>query len=142
MSTCRKIVNWKKTLVFPEEANLSPESLDLIRRLVQDSSRRLPFDEIKAHPFFRGLDWNNVRNARAAIVPKVTSEVDTRNFDKFDALPNHSVDEDSSKQSEADKSFIGYTFKRNDDVRTNVNDLFSQLGPTEEESGEQAEDER
>jgi serine/threonine kinase 38 len=32
MSTCRKIVNWKKTLVFPDEAKLSREAVDLINR--------------------------------------------------------------------------------------------------------------
>jgi len=126
MSTCRKIVNWRKTLVFPDEANLSPESLDLIKRLVQESSKRLTFDQIKSHPFFRGLNWETIRLNKAPIVPKVTSDIDTRNFDKFDALPNPSVDEDSNKTAEANQSFIGYTFQRAP-PRAAVNDLFANM---------------
>ena len=34
MATCRKIVNWRKTLVFPDESNLSEEAEDLIRKYV------------------------------------------------------------------------------------------------------------
>ena len=49
MSTCRKIVNWRKTLVFPDEANLSEEAEDLIRKLICDASERLNWEQIKAH---------------------------------------------------------------------------------------------
>jgi serine/threonine kinase 38 len=52
MTTCRKIVNWKKTLVFPPESKLSPEATDLINRLICDAPRRLTFDQMKIHPYF------------------------------------------------------------------------------------------
>jgi len=109
MSTCRKIVNWQKTLVFPPEIKISADAKDLIQRLIQHSKSRLKFDEIKAHPFFKGVDWDNLRNSTAAIVPQVTSDVDTQNFDKFEEQP-HDDTADANRQS--DKSFIGYTFKR------------------------------
>ncbi|KAM5563429.1 hypothetical protein ABKV19_018187 [Rosa sericea] len=41
MSTCRKIVNWKTHLKFPEEAKLSPEAKDLISKLLCNVSQRL-----------------------------------------------------------------------------------------------------
>ncbi|PPR96816.1 hypothetical protein GOBAR_AA23840 [Gossypium barbadense] len=41
MSTCRKIVNWKTHLKFPEEAKLSAEATDLISKLLCDVSHRL-----------------------------------------------------------------------------------------------------
>lgn len=113
MATCRKIVNWKKTLVFPDEANLSNEARDLIHKLICDSSKRLTFEQMKVHPFFAGIDWNNVRSVKAPIIPVVTSETDVRNFDKFEEEPKPSADLDPA-QAQADDSFIGYTFKRVD----------------------------
>jgi len=116
MSTCRKIVNWKKTLVFPEEAHLSQEASDIIQRLINDSSKRLTFDEIKSHKFFKGLDWNSIRKQKASYTPNVTSETDVQNFDKFEPLPEEDVSEETqaynSKHTEANSSFVGYTFRR------------------------------
>jgi serine/threonine kinase 38 len=110
MSTCRKIVNWKKTLVFPEEAHLSAEAMDLITKLITDSSKRLTFEEIKVHRYFKGIDWANIRKTKAAIVPTVTNEIDTQNFDKFEEQQD--ADDDTTKQAEANNQFIGYTFAR------------------------------
>jgi protein-serine/threonine kinase len=51
--------------VIPPEANLSPASIDLLKKLVNDPETRLGrnggADEIKKHPFFEGMDWNNIR---------------------------------------------------------------------------------
>ncbi|KAJ9691324.1 hypothetical protein PVL29_013487 [Vitis rotundifolia] len=41
MSTCRKIVNWRTHLKFPEEAKLSAEAKDLISRLLCNVAHRL-----------------------------------------------------------------------------------------------------
>jgi serine/threonine kinase 38 len=118
MSTCRKIVNWKKTLVFPEEANLSPAAKALISQLITDSSKRLNYEQLQRHPFFKGLDWTNMRSKTAAIVPKLTSDVDTRHFDKFEAqdVPDEAV-------PEGDATFVGYTFKR-EEKRAPINASF------------------
>eukprot|EP00455_Lapot_gusevi_P047714 TRINITY_DN6498_c0_g1_i9.p1 TRINITY_DN6498_c0_g1~~TRINITY_DN6498_c0_g1_i9.p1 ORF type:complete len:147 (+),score=52.66 TRINITY_DN6498_c0_g1_i9:124-564(+) len=126
MTTCRKIVNWRRYLKFPDEANLSDEAMDLIRRLICDAQDRLTFEEIKAHPFFRNIDWDGIRNTESPIVPEVTSEIDTQNFDKFEEVD--SVDDDVPPlrpgESNAAQPFIGYTFKRYEEKRTNLNDLF------------------
>lgn len=39
--TCQKIIHWKKTFQIPIEANLSPQAIDLIRRLIADPNERL-----------------------------------------------------------------------------------------------------
>eukprot|EP01006_Ploeotia_vitrea_P042258 TRINITY_DN66614_c8_g7_i1.p1 TRINITY_DN66614_c8_g7~~TRINITY_DN66614_c8_g7_i1.p1 ORF type:complete len:506 (+),score=291.17 TRINITY_DN66614_c8_g7_i1:168-1520(+) len=128
MSTCRKIVNFRKTLVFPAEANLSPEAVDLMKRLICKAKDRLDFEGIKKHPFFKGMDWDNLRTRRPPIVPKVTSATDTRNFDKFDELPpTVDKEQDAAQQAEANSSFIGYTFKRPEDNHTNAMDLFASM---------------
>ena len=86
--TCQKILHWRKTLNIPPEANLSPAATDILKRLMCDADHRLGsvsgVDEIKAHPFFEGLDWKNLRHAKAAFVPELTGEDDCRRFDKFD----------------------------------------------------------
>jgi serine/threonine kinase 38 len=125
MSTCRKIVNWKKTLVFPDEAKLSPESQDLITRLICDSNKRLGFPQIKAHPFFRGIDWETMRDTRAPIVPELKSEVDTQHFDEFpDEDHGAAQDEGAGK----DDSFIGFTFKRPEQRNAIGDDFFAEAG--------------
>ena len=41
-------------------------------------------DEIKAHPFFRGLDWENLRNTKSPFMPEIKDDEDVSRFDKFD----------------------------------------------------------
>jgi serine/threonine kinase 38 len=124
MSTCRKIVNWKKTLVFPEEAKLSPEAIDLINKLICDASKRLTFEQIRNHKFFKGFDWEHVRNKKAAIIPKVTSEVDTQNFDKFEEQAEEPSDEPANKGPTDNSQFVGFTFKRPDEKPKMTSDFF------------------
>jgi serine/threonine kinase 38 len=127
MSTCRKIVNWKKTLVFPDEAKLSPDGKDLIQRMVCDSAKRLTFEQLKTHRFFAGMDWNSIRKTRSPIVPNVTGELDTQNFDKFEDLTDEQLAADEAAAlgaAGADQSFIGYTFKRVEQPKMAM-DMFS-----------------
>lgn len=42
MSTCRKIVNWKKFLKFPEKPRISPEAKDFVCSLLCDVDSRCP----------------------------------------------------------------------------------------------------
>jgi len=124
MSTCRKIVNWKKTLVFPDEPQLSPEAQDIILKLISEPSKRLSFDQIKLHKFFKGIDWNNLRKQKAVIIPTVNSETDTQHFDKFDPITDD-IEEDQAKKNEANASFVGYTYKRPEPAPKLTMDIFS-----------------
>ncbi len=129
MSTCRKIVNWKKTLVFPDEAHISSDAKDLILKLICEPSKRLSFDQIKKHPFFKSVNWEQMHDGKPPIVPKVVSDVDTENFDKFEIQPISSTDDDTV----ASDSFIGYTFKR-PEPRAKMDSMF--MDPTPEENPE------
>jgi len=77
-----------KTLNIPPEANLSPAATDLLKRLMCDADHRLGsnggVEEIKAHPFFEGLDWKNLRNVKAPFIAQLSSDDDCRRFDKFE----------------------------------------------------------
>nr|XP_040244830.1 serine/threonine-protein kinase tricornered isoform X2 [Aegilops tauschii subsp. strangulata] len=119
MSTCRKIVNWRSHLKFPEEARLSPEAKDLINKLLCNVDQRLGMKgahEIKAHPWFRSVEWEKLYQMEAAFIPEVIDELDTQNFENFEeAAPTMQT---SSKAgpwrkmlSSKDMNFVGYTYK-------------------------------
>lgn len=83
--------------MIPAEANLAPHSIDLLRRLITDADDRLGkngVEEIKAHAFFNGFDWENVRKTVAPYQPTVTSEISNENFDHFEEEePFHPTEE-------------------------------------------------
>jgi protein-serine/threonine kinase len=128
--TYRKIMNWREALEFPEEANLSPEARDLILKLCCEESERLTFRGIQAHPFFRGVDWDRIREQKAPFIPRIDFPEDTQNFEEYEAIdePEDKVYVDTKKQqgaggtsakkviSEKDLAFIGFTYKSFDAV--------------------------
>lgn len=62
--TWHKIQNWRRYLVIPRDADVSPQAADLIRKLVTDPKDRLGVngvEEIKAHPFFAGINWSKLK---------------------------------------------------------------------------------
>ncbi|XP_057783510.1 uncharacterized protein LOC131001209 isoform X2 [Salvia miltiorrhiza] len=119
MSTCRKIVNWRTHLKFPEEAKLSPEAKDLICKLLCNVEQRLGTrgaDEIKAHPWFKGTEWDKLYQMTAAFIPEVNGELDTQNFEKFEEadsqVPSAAKSGPWRKMlSSKDVNFMGYTYK-------------------------------
>lgn len=38
-------------------------------------------DQVKVHPFFRGVDWLNLRERKAPFIPALDSEIDAGYFD-------------------------------------------------------------
>ncbi|KAF5816529.1 putative protein kinase AGC-NDR family [Helianthus annuus] len=119
MSTCRKIVNWRTHLKFPEEAKLSPEAKDLICKLLCNVEKRLGTKgahEIKAHPWFKGIEWEKLYQMEAAFIPEVNGELDTQNFEKFEEGENQIPSTTKSGPwrkmlSSKDVNFMGYTYK-------------------------------
>jgi len=108
LSTCRNIIGWKQNLKFPEESMLSPSAISLLRGLIREAPNRLKFHEIKAHPFFAGIDWSNIRGTKAPIqITLDGSGCDTRNFDEFADEPDPLDSED-----EENDDFLGFTYKR------------------------------
>ncbi|GJZ14824.1 serine/threonine-protein kinase tricorner-like protein [Tanacetum coccineum] len=117
--TCRKIVKWKMHLKFPKEARLSFKAKDLITKLLCNVNQRLGSkgaDEIKAHPWFRGIDWDKIYQMEAAFLPEVNDELDTQNFEKIEESENQINSSARSGPwrrmlSSKDMNFVGYTYK-------------------------------
>jgi len=73
--------------------------------LVKDTGKRLGCgregaDEIKAHRFWRSVDWERLRNKELPPPwrPKVTSALDTSHFDDYDESPDETpYTDDGSK---------------------------------------------
>ena len=121
METYRKIMNFKETLEFPSDIAISPEAKDLLQNLICDSSVRLGSGEngvqrLMAHPWFKGVDWQNLRKTPAPIRPIISAPDDTRNFDEFEDSEEEDVDAQVVDRSfkrqldEQDVAFIGYTY--------------------------------
>lgn len=58
-----------------------------MKRLICDADTRLGkngSDEIKAHPFFKGVDWENLRQSTAPYIPQVANDISNENFDQFE----------------------------------------------------------
>lgn len=81
------IANFRKHFEIPKDANISKEADDLMRKLITEEENRLGrngAEEIKNHPFFKGIDWKNIRKHKAPMIPILESDIDTRNFEKFE----------------------------------------------------------
>ncbi|KAJ3052465.1 Serine/threonine-protein kinase [Rhizophlyctis rosea] len=154
--TYRKIINWREYLFIPDDVHLSREAEDLIRRynmrettayrnlgfaqhffkprLLCDGEHRLKAAEIRAHPFFRGLDWEALRRMRSPFVPQLKSITDTSYFPTEDlqGVPSQVVREDRNggkagmahggldTDPSKDLAFVGYTFKRWETIRDQI----------------------
>uniref|UniRef100_A0A0D6QX76 non-specific serine/threonine protein kinase n=1 Tax=Araucaria cunninghamii TaxID=56994 RepID=A0A0D6QX76_ARACU len=120
--TCRKILCWKQWLKFPEEPRISAEAKDLICRLLCDVDHRLGsrgVEEIKAHPWFKGVQWDKLYEMEAAFKPVVNGELDTQNFEKYDEVeppqPAKSRSGPWRKMlTSKDAHFVGYTYNKRD----------------------------
>jgi len=147
-STYRKILNWEETLEAAfKETDISPCAKDLISRFLTHRENRIGakggIEEIQRHPFFEGMlqvvtcpmtanltnsflgiDWENIRNMPAPIVPHIEHPTDTSNFplDDQDAESTSEDEEESEIESKyplyrgrrlrkTDIPFIGFTYK-------------------------------
>ncbi len=121
--TYQKIVNWRRFLFVPDDVHLSREAEDLLQRLLCDANDRLDGVSIRRHPFFRGVNWSNLRAARPPFVPNLKSITDTSYFPIEDvanvpAQINSTLD--SSINPHKELAFVGYTYKRWETIRNQL----------------------
>uniref|UniRef100_A0A0A9X946 Serine/threonine-protein kinase tricornered n=1 Tax=Lygus hesperus TaxID=30085 RepID=A0A0A9X946_LYGHE len=117
--TYRKVMAWRDTLVFPPEVPISEEAKETVLRFCSEADTRLGAgrgnDELRHVPFFRGVDWDHMRERPAAIPVDVKSIDDTSNFDEFPDVKLEIPSAPAPQDGEViykDWVFINYTFKR------------------------------
>jgi len=131
-TTYEKILNWRANLdQVLDEVQLSHAALSLIRSFLCEPEKRLGskgINEIKAHPFFKGFDWDNIRTRPGPIIPQIDDQLDTQNFPVYeeDIQENKEALAEMAAQEERDKKFpkwggrrlcpndipfIGFTYK-------------------------------
>ena len=83
---------------------LSADAVDLISKLLAiEPTDRLGAkgaDEVKAHPWFAGVDWANLRNTTSPFVPKLGKSEDTFYFEARNAIYHTTWEGDTSTQAE------------------------------------------
>ena len=111
---CYKVLNWKDFLNIPKKIKLSEEAKDLIYKLINNSDDRLGkngSEEIKRHPFFKDVNWNNIRKSKAPFIPQLKNEYDTKYFEKFEVKePFYPINKNKFKRK--DVEYVGYDFNK------------------------------
>jgi len=128
--TWTNLKNWTKVLrrpVYDKEEdlifNLSDISWDCISRFIAHHSLRYTsLEQVKLHPFFLNVPWDDLRGQQAPFVPALDSEFDTGYYDDFtnaDDMAKYAEVQEKQKNianvKEKDERFgrgvwVGFTF--------------------------------
>ncbi|KAG2023673.1 AGC/NDR protein kinase [Coprinopsis cinerea AmutBmut pab1-1] len=131
--TWTNLKNWSKVLRRPEYDrpedlifNLTDTAWHAVTRLIASShSRYDTMDQVKSHPFFYGVKWDDLRSVRAPFVPALDSEIDTGYYDDFTSPEDmakyaevkekqKNVEKVKEKEEEFGRGvWVGFTFGKN-----------------------------
>ncbi|XP_076440022.1 rho-associated protein kinase 2-like isoform X2 [Babylonia areolata] len=118
VGTYGKIMDHKRSLSFPTDIEMSDHAKNLICAFLTDRTERLGrngVDEIKTHRFFKNdaWQWDTIRETVPPVVPELSSDVDTSNFDEIEK------DDQPEETFQPPKAFagnhlpfIGFTYNR------------------------------
>ncbi|GFN77047.1 rho-associated protein kinase [Plakobranchus ocellatus] len=106
VGTYGKIMDHKRSLNFPSDVEMSEKAKSLICAFLTDRTERLGrsgVEEIKQHSFFKNdtWTWENIRQTVPPVVPELSSDVDTSNFDEIEK------DESPEETFQPPKAFAG-----------------------------------
>ena len=119
---CYKVINYEKNLKFPNKIKISDNAKDLILKLITNCNNRLGkngSEEIKAHPFFKGVNWKKIKEMKPPFIPQLKNDYDVKYFEKLTSKEPFYPDLNNKKRKDAD--FIGYTYRENEDQLDLIN---------------------
>uniref|UniRef100_A0A8C7YLY5 Rho-associated protein kinase 2 n=1 Tax=Oryzias sinensis TaxID=183150 RepID=A0A8C7YLY5_9TELE len=130
VGTYSKIMDHKNSLHFPEEVEISADAKNIICAFLTDREVRLGrngVEEIKQHPFFKNDQWtfDNIRETVAPVVPELSSDIDTSNFDEIEDDKGDVETVPTPKAFVGNQlPFVGFTYFKEDQQKCGVMDFF------------------
>jgi serine/threonine protein kinase len=78
----------QRNIQWPPEP-IEPDAKDLISALLTtDPEKRIKISQIKRHPYFKDVDWENLRRQQAPFKPNPSDILDTSYFDNRNQRPD------------------------------------------------------
>ena len=92
-------------------------------------------EEIKSHPFFKGVDWDNIRNnMKPPFIPDIENDYDTKYFETFEEEEPFYPPKRLIKKRK-DMEWLGFTYKGNNEEEINkVKQIAENINNIEEEN--------
>uniref|UniRef100_A0A8C1JYX0 Rho-associated protein kinase 2 n=1 Tax=Cyprinus carpio TaxID=7962 RepID=A0A8C1JYX0_CYPCA len=122
VGTYSKIMDHKNSLNFPDDVEISQEAKNIICAFLIDREVRLGrngIEEIKRHPFFKNDQWtfSTIRETAAPVVPELSSDIDTSNFDEIEEDKGEVETFPTSKAFVGNQlPFVGFTYFKEDQL--------------------------
>lgn len=102
-----KVANFKQFLPIPFPGKrISPDAVSFLNGLLCEAPQRMRYDQIRSHAFFKPLNWKNLRQSRAPIVPVIARSPDSG------PSPQLPLFKPLGMQRDPNMDFVGYTFNR------------------------------
>nr|XP_055025445.1 rho-associated protein kinase 2 isoform X2 [Misgurnus anguillicaudatus] len=127
VGTYSKIMDHKNSLNFPDDVEISQEAKNIICAFLTDREIRLGrsgVEEIKKHPFFKNDQWtfSTIRETSAPVVPELSSDIDTSNFDEIEEDKGEVETFPATKAFVGNQlPFVGFTYFKEDQLLKDVN---------------------
>ncbi|KAM9777890.1 rho-associated protein kinase 2 [Neosynchiropus ocellatus] len=140
VGTYSKIMDHKNSLNFPDDVEISRDAKSIICAFLTDREVRLGrngVEEIKRHPFFRNDQWtfDTIRDMVAPVVPELSSDVDTSNFDEIEEDKGDVETFPTPKAFVGNQlPFVGFTYFKEDQLLNASNNSSSAHESTKGES--------
>jgi len=106
---------------------VSKTARDLIEKLfVCNPQKRLGYkssDEVKNHPFFKGIDFDKVlrKEYKPPFIPKLKDDTDLRYFDENFTKLNIEHDKNNNEEEEKDEfNFEGFSFQQEESINLEI----------------------
>ncbi|TMS21422.1 Rho-associated protein kinase 2 [Larimichthys crocea] len=129
VGTYSKIMDHKNSLNFPDDVEISKDAKNIICAFLTDREVRLGrngVEEIKRHPFFKNDQWtfNTIRDTVAPVVPELSSDIDTSNFDEIEEDKGDVETFPTPKAFVGNQlPFVGFTYFKEDQLLNASNNI-------------------
>jgi len=133
---CYKVSHFEQYLKFPQHCKASDVCKDLILKLVNHSENRLGKNgskEIKAHPFFKGINWMKIKEMKPPFIPKLNSDYDTKYFEKYDYIEPFIPKKETIIRKRLEPEFTSYNFKGKEKDPTDIISIIEMITKKKEE---------